>query len=152
MSRLLSLMLICSTFALIGCGTGEDQSATNTSTSSTQVEDSPGEWVTTDSGLKYRILREGNGKKPTKANSVTVHYEGTLDSGEIFDSSYTRGATATFPLTQVIAGWTEGLTYVDEGGKIELEIPPQLGYGNNRAGSIPPNSTLHFKVELVRIQ
>ncbi len=111
------------------------------------------EFTTTSSGLKYRILREGTGAKPTSADSVEVHYKGTLDDGTVFDSSYDRGESISFPLLGVIKGWTEGLQYVREGGKIELEIPGDLGYG--RRGSppkIPPNATLHFIVELIEVQ
>ncbi|WP_197440454.1 FKBP-type peptidyl-prolyl cis-trans isomerase [Polystyrenella longa] len=114
--------------------------------------DSTAEWVTTNSGLKYRILKEGKGKKPASSNEVTVHYRGWLDNGKEFDSSYGRGEPISFPLTGVIPGWTEGMTYVSEGGEIELEIPANLGYGSQQAGQIPPNSTLHFTVELLKIK
>jgi FKBP-type peptidyl-prolyl cis-trans isomerase FkpA len=112
------------------------------------------EFTTTASGLKYRILRKSEGKKPTKADTVTVHYKGWLDDGTEFDSSYGRGEPATFPLGQVVPGWTEGLQLVGEGGEIELEIPSELGYGarGTPGGPIPPNATLHFTVELIRIR
>jgi FKBP-type peptidyl-prolyl cis-trans isomerase FkpA len=115
--------------------------------------DAPTDFTETATGLKYRILRKGDGRKPTAADTVKCHYRGTLDDGSEFDSSYSRGAAATFGLGQVIAGWTQGLQLVAEGGKIELEIPYQLGYGE--AGSppkIPPKSTLHFIVELIAVQ
>jgi len=120
-------------------------------------EDDPGaadaEFVTTPSGLKYRILRASEGRKPTAANTVTCHYRGWLDDGTEFDSSYKRGEAAKFPLSGVVAGWTEGLQLVGEGGKIELELPYQLGYGEQgRPGSIPPKATLHFVVELLSIR
>lgn len=111
--------------------------------------DAPKEFTTTDSGLKYRILRRGNGENPKPQSFVTVDYEGWLDSGQEFDSSYTRRESTKFNLQNVIPGWTEGLQLVSEGGMIELEIPSELGYGPmGSPGSIPPNATLHFKVEL----
>ncbi len=114
--------------------------------------DASQEFITTASGLKYRILREGSGPKPSSADSVTAHYKGWLDDGTEFDSSYKRSEPSTFPLLQVVPGWTEGLQYVREGGMIELEIPGHLGYGaEGRPGKIPPNATLHFIVELMEI-
>lgn len=107
--------------------------------------------VTTESGLQYQILAEGSGANPTAEDVVEVHYVGTLINGEEFDSSYSRGETATFGLNQVIPGWTEGIQYVKEGGKIKLWIPSELGYGDRSAGKIPPHSTLVFEVELVKI-
>ncbi|TWU49637.1 FKBP-type peptidyl-prolyl cis-trans isomerase [Rubripirellula reticaptiva] len=114
--------------------------------------DAETEFTTTDSGLKYRILRKGSGEKPIATNRVTVDYSGWLDNGQIFDSSYNRNESTTFLLTQVIPGWTEGLQYVSKGGMIELEIPSNLGYGPGGTPGIPPNSTLHFKVELHEIR
>ena len=112
---------------------------------------SPG-YSATASGLKYRIVREGNATKPGPQDTVTVHYRGTLEDGTEFDSSYKRGQTISFPLGQVIAGWTEGLQLIGEGGEVELIIPPDLGYG---AGGSPPvipgNATLHFRVELFKV-
>ncbi len=115
--------------------------------------DAPTEFTETATGLKYRILRKGEGRKPTAADTVKCHYRGTLDDGSEFDSSYSRGEAASFPLNGVIAGWTQGLQLVGEGGKIDLEIPYQLGYGE--AGGppkIPPKATLHFIVELISVQ
>ena len=115
--------------------------------------DAPKEFTKTESGLKYKVLRKGAGKMPTAANSVTCHYKGWLDNGKVFDESYARGEPLTFPLKGVIAGWTEGLQLVGEGGKIELEIPSNLGYGKQGAGGvIPPNATLHFTVELLKVK
>lgn len=109
--------------------------------------------TTTESGLQYKILTEGDGAKPTAADQVTVHYEGRLIDGKVFDSSYKRGEPATFPLSGVIPGWTEGLQYIATGGKAELYIPSDLGYGSRGTpdGSIPPHSTLIFTVELISI-
>ena len=116
-------------------------------------KDAPKEFKETNSGLKYRILRKSDGKKPTGKDTVTVHYKGWLDDGKEFDSSYKRGQTISFPLDGVIAGWTEGMQFVGEGGKIELEIPSRLGYGARGApGAVPPNATLHFIVELHKIK
>jgi len=106
---------------------------------------------TTPSGLKYRKIKDGNGKKPKVTDRVKVHYTGTLIDGTKFDSSVDRGEPITFPLNQVIPGWTEGLQLMDEGSKYMLYIPYNLGYGEQPAGSIPPGSTLIFEVELLEI-
>ena len=109
--------------------------------------------ITTASGLQYQVLREGNGQSPKATDTVECHYEGTLIDGTKFDSSYDRGQTATSPLNQVIAGWTEGLQLMKEGGKYRFFIPYELGYGERGAGaSIPPFSTLVFDVELVSVK
>ncbi|HRO42036.1 MAG TPA: FKBP-type peptidyl-prolyl cis-trans isomerase [Flavipsychrobacter sp.] len=109
------------------------------------------EVTTTASGLQYEILQEGNGQKPSGATSrVTVHYEGTLINGNVFDSSYKRNQPATFGLNQVISGWTEGVQLMSQGSKYRFFIPSELGYGTRGAGSIPPNSTLIFDVELLQ--
>jgi len=109
--------------------------------------------ITTVSGLQYQVLREGNGQSPKATDTVECHYEGTLIDGTKFDSSYDRGQTATFPLNQVIAGWTEGLQLMKEGAKYRFFIPYELGYGERGAGtSIPPFSTLVFDVELVSVK
>ena len=109
--------------------------------------------VTLPSGLQYQVLREGNGRKPAATDQVECHYEGTLINGQVFDSSYQRGQTATFGLNQVIAGWTEGLQLMQEGAKYRFFIPYHLGYGERGAGqSIPPYATLIFDVELVKVK
>ena len=109
--------------------------------------------VTLPSGLQYEVLREGDGRKPKATDQVECHYEGTLINGQVFDSSYRRGQTATFPLNQVIKGWTEGLQLMSEGAKYRFYIPYELGYGANGAGqSIPPYATLIFDVELVKVK
>ncbi len=116
-------------------------------------KDAPKEFMTTPSGLKYRVLRKFDGKKPTAANTVKVHYKGWLDDKTEFDSSYKRGKPIEFPLKGVIPGWTEGMQLVNEGGMIELEIPSKLGYGEKGIpGVIPGNSTLHFLVELIEVK
>lgn len=106
---------------------------------------------TLPSGLQYRILKSGNGKKPKATDRVKVHYTGTLIDGTKFDSSYDRGTPIEFPLQQVIPGWTEGLQYMDEGSKYMLYIPYNLAYGEQEAGMIPGGSTLIFEVELLEI-
>lgn len=110
------------------------------------------DFQTTDSGLMYRILREGKGDKPTASDRVEVHYKGWLDDESIFDSSYRRGETIAFPLSGVIPGWTEGMQLVGEGGMIELQIPSDLGYGpRGMPPVIPGGAQLHFLVELINI-
>jgi len=106
----------------------------------------------TASELYYKMVREGDGDYPKATDTVKVHYHGTLIDGTEFDSSYSRNQPATFPLNRVIAGWTEGLQLVREGGEIMLYIPSDLGYGNQpRGGIIKPGDTLVFRVELLEI-
>ena len=108
--------------------------------------------ITLPSGLQYQVLKEGNGKKPTAKDTVMCHYEGFLIDGTVFDSSVQRGEPATFPLQQVIAGWTEGLQLMQEGAKYRFFIPYRLGYGEGGAGSsIPPFAALIFDVELIQV-
>lgn len=108
--------------------------------------------VTTESGLQYKVIEEGSGKTPGDADTVVVHYKGTLLDGTVFDSSYDREAPATFPVGGVIAGWTEGLKLMKEGGKYELYIPSDLAYGPNGQGMIGPNQALVFEVELIEVK
>ncbi len=104
------------------------------------------------SGLQYEVLKEGAGAKPRATDTVTCHYHGTLIDGTIFDSSVKRGQPASFPLNQVIKGWTEGLQLMGTGSKWRFFIPPHLGYGDRQVGpTIGPNSTLIFDVELISI-
>lgn len=106
----------------------------------------------TSSGLQYRVLRPGQGRTPGANDTVEVHYKGALVNGKVFDSSYDRGQSISFPLNKVIAGWTEGLQLMKEGAKYELVIPAKLGYGANGAGGvIPPDATLVFEVELLKV-
>jgi FKBP-type peptidyl-prolyl cis-trans isomerase FkpA len=108
--------------------------------------------IETASGLQYQIMVEGTGDKPGADDMVTVHYRGTLIDGTEFDSSYARGEPATFPLSGVIAGWTEGLQLVGQGGTIKLFIPSDLAYGDRSPSTkIRPGSTLIFDVELLDI-
>jgi len=111
------------------------------------------ELTTTPSGLKYKTIREGTGKTPTASNGVLAHYAGWLTDGTGFDNSYDRGAPLDFNLGGVIAGWTEGLQLMKEGGATLFVIPPSIGYGARGAGgAIPPNATLVFYVELVSVK
>ena len=109
--------------------------------------------VTLPSGLQYKVLKSGNGATPKASDSVECHYEGRLISGTVFDSSYQRGETATFGVTQVIAGWVEALQLMKEGDKWQLFIPYNLAYGKRGAGAqIPPFATLIFDVELIKVK
>lgn len=109
--------------------------------------------ITTASGLQYMVLREGSGPRPAPTDTVRVNYEGRLLDGTVFDSSYQRGQPAEFPLTAVIAGWTEGVALMPVGAKYRFWIPSDLAYGANGApgGKIGPNATLTFDVELLGI-
>lgn len=122
---------------------GQDFLATNSS--------KPGV-VSLPSGLQYEVITEGTGEKPGATDTVTCHYHGTLINGTIFDSSVQRGRPASFPLNQVIKGWTEGVQLMGTGSKWRFFIPPHLGYGDRQVGpSIGPNSTLIFEVELLSV-
>ena len=117
------------------------------------ANDAPQQFTQSASGLRYRILRVGNGAMPIGTDTVKVNYHGWLDGGKVFDSSYERNKPISFPLDGVIAGWTEGMQYVREGGMIELEVPSTLGYGDRgMPGAIPGGATLHFLVELLKIE
>ncbi|PPD30079.1 MAG: peptidylprolyl isomerase [Methylomonas sp.] len=108
--------------------------------------------VTTASGLQYQVFTEGSGATPKATDNVTVHYKGTTIDGKEFDSSYSRGEPATFPLNRVIAGWTEGVQLMKEGAKYRFFIPSNLAYGERGAGrDIGPNAALIFDVELIKI-
>lgn len=131
-----------------------NQKASNASEEGTKfLEDNAQrpEVKTTASGLQYEVLTEGTGPKPTGSTArVTVHYEGRLINGTVFDSSYKRNQPASFGLNQVISGWTEGVQLMPQGSKYRFFIPSDMGYGSRGAGSIPPNSTLIFDVELLQ--
>jgi FKBP-type peptidyl-prolyl cis-trans isomerase len=148
---------------LAGCDkpastSGDNKTSPSTPAPASAASSSPstpaGEWKTTASGLKYQVMKKGDGTASPKAtDTVKVHYHGTLLNGTVFDSSVQRGQPISFPLNQVIKGWTEGLQLMKVGDKFKFEIPPDLAYGpNSPTPAIPPNSTLVFEVELLGIQ
>lgn len=149
--------LVASTLIMASVGQSEDEKETEVPYPELPKgagkfdEDAPKVFTTTESGLKYRILREGTGKKPTPETLVAAHYHGWLDSGKVFDSSYRKRQPITFKLGQVVKGWGEGLQLVGQGGMIDLVIPAELGYGNRGRPGIPANSTLHFLVEVLEV-
>ena len=106
----------------------------------------------TKSGLMYKVVKEGTGRKPKATDKVYCHYEGTFPNGQIFDSSYKRGEPIEFGLNQVIKGWTEGLQLMSEGAKYELYLPYHLAYGETGTGGIPSYSALKFVVELIEVR
>jgi FKBP-type peptidyl-prolyl cis-trans isomerase FkpA len=108
--------------------------------------------TTTASGLQYEVITQGDGESPASpTTTVKVHYKGTLLDGTEFDSSYSRGEPATFPLDRVIVGWTEGVQLMQEGAKYRFTIPSDMAYGERATGKITPNSTLIFEVELLEV-
>jgi len=108
--------------------------------------------VTLPSGLQYKILKAGEGKKPTEVDTVEVHYRGTFINGTEFDSSYSRGNPVTMTVKPAIPGWKEALKLMPAGSKWQLFIPPELAYGPRGSGRIPPNSTLIFEIELIAVK
>jgi FKBP-type peptidyl-prolyl cis-trans isomerase FkpA len=106
------------------------------------------EAIKTESGLQYKILINGTGRKPTVKSRVKVHYRGMLLDGSVFDSSYSSDEPVTFGLKRVITGWTEGIQLMPKGSVFVFLIPPELAYGDKGAGVIPPGATLIFEVEL----
>jgi FKBP-type peptidyl-prolyl cis-trans isomerase FklB len=109
---------------------------------------------TLPSGLQYKVIQAGKGKKPKATDTVTTHYRGTLIDGTEFDSSVSRGKPASFPVSGVIPGWTEALQLMEEGAKWQLFIPSNLAYGERGTpgGPIGPNATLIFDIELISVQ
>lgn len=109
--------------------------------------------IETDSGLQYQVMQKGDGNThPSARSTVKVHYHGTLLDGSVFDSSVERAEPISFPLNQVIKGWTQGVQLMVVGDKFKFFIPPELAYGNSSAGKITPGSVLIFEVELLEIQ
>ncbi|HVM49896.1 MAG TPA: FKBP-type peptidyl-prolyl cis-trans isomerase [Candidatus Acidoferrum sp.] len=162
--KLRIIIPIAAAFCVVGCEKpAEPTSTTATTTPATaaapvavavSTNASKGDWTTTASGLKYQVLKHGDGTaSPKPTDTVKVHYHGTLLDGTVFDSSVERGEPISFPLNGVIPGWTEGLQLMKVGDKFKFEIPPNLAYGpNSPSPKIPPNSTLVFEVELLAIQ
>ncbi len=132
--------------------TPEHPNAVKGKTHLAKIKKSPGV-KTTKSGLVYKVIKEGSGSKPKVDSHVTVHYEGKLINGTVFDSSYERGQSTSFPLNRVIPGWTEGVQLMKTGSTYEFHIPHDLAYGERGAGGvIPPFATLIFKVELISFE
>ena len=153
-------MLLASALVIVGAAACSGEPADETKSaagaapaaSATGEQSAGGDVITTPSGLKYEVITPGTGKQPTLTDRVTVHYRGTLTNGKEFDSSYSRGQPATFPVNGVIKGWTEALQLMKEGAKYKLTIPPDLAYGSRGAGGvIGPNETLIFDVELIKV-
>jgi FKBP-type peptidyl-prolyl cis-trans isomerase FklB len=164
--RFVPATLICLTFlstASFAAYGPPDESSANVSVQAEQNKKAGEEFlknnktkagvVNLQSGLQYKVLKEGTGPIPTDSSTVVVNYEGKLLNGTIFDSSYQRGESASFPVTGVIAGWTEALKLMKKGSIWELYIPSNLAYGEQGSPSaIGPNETLIFKVELLDVQ
>jgi FKBP-type peptidyl-prolyl cis-trans isomerase len=149
----LGVVVTFGVFALSSCSQPSEDADTDAATESeaSPTEEGAGP-VTTDSGLIYEVIESGEGATPKASDRVTVHYRGTLEDGTEFDSSHKRGQPAVFPVGGVIKGWTEALQLMQEGDKWRLTIPPDLAYGARGAGSaVPPNATLIFEVELIKV-
>jgi len=160
MMKLRFSMMAAAGLCLLGCSKTTQTGGEATASPNVPAATAPaaggqsGDMITTASGLKYQVLKHGTGTVSPKAtDTVKVHYEGKLLDGTVFDSSIARGQPISFPLSGVIAGWTEGLQLMKVGDKFKFVIPPQLAYGaNSPTPTIPPNSTLVFEVEPLGIQ
>jgi len=149
--RLAAVAIAVMAFAAAGCG-GPPAQAQSAVAFLAQNALNPGV-KTLPSGVQYKIVKSGpaTGAHPTASSTVTVNYEGSLVSGEVFDSSYKRGKPTSFEVGGVIDGWTEALQLMRPGDEWMLYIPPSKGYGNEQKGPIPPGSVLIFRVELLSI-
>lgn len=148
------VLAIAGVLCVTGCNKESNTPpSTTTTTNTASTNAAAGDWTTTASGLKYQVMKRGSGTVSPKAtDTVKVHYHGTLLNGTVFDSSVQRGEPVSFPLNQVIPGWTEGVQLMHVGDKFKFEIPPNLAYGPaSPSPLIPPNSTLVFEVELLGI-
>lgn len=157
MIKMLPLSLVAVTsVCLLGCDSSQPApQQTPAPDAPTEAAAAPsGEMTTTASGLKYQVLKSGGGTASPKAtDTVRVHYHGTLLNGTVFDSSVQRGQPISFPLNQVISGWTEGLQLMKVGDKFKFEIPANLAYGDQSPSPlIPAGSTLVFEVELLGME
>ncbi|MCE5321723.1 FKBP-type peptidyl-prolyl cis-trans isomerase [bacterium] len=164
MRSLLAILLAVGViFALIGCGKEETkqtqtpapakEKSESAATSDAQTQSEDG-FISTESGLQYKDTKVGTGPAVKVGDSVTVEYKGWLDNGTVFDSTKKPGAgpfSFNVGSGQVIKGWDEGLQGMKKGGVRQLILPPALGYGSEDMGTIPPNSTLHFEIELLKI-
>ncbi|HRW11074.1 MAG TPA: FKBP-type peptidyl-prolyl cis-trans isomerase [Caldilineaceae bacterium] len=151
-------LLVLVALLLLACGPEQDSTTSTADAASdaaSTTNETQGDTMLTDSGLQYMEVQAGTGPAPQAGDIVSVHYTGTLTNGVVFDSSYQRNEPLTFPLGvgMVIPGWDEGIGLMQKGGKAQLTIPPELGYGERGAGGvIPPNATLIFDVELVDVR
>ena len=153
--NLLALLAVC---ALAACGprgpAPEELAASAKEAQAFMDKNGKEEGVKTQpSGLQYKIVRSGpaTGMRPQKADEVKVHYEGKLVDGTVFDSSYERGQPVAMPLRALIPAWVEALQLMHPGDEWVLYVPPELGYGEDGAGQIPPNSVLIFRIELIDV-
>ena len=139
--------ILCAALFALAAGTASAQAGDAASAAAKEPNA-----IITDSGLVYRSLKDGTGASPAATDTVKVHYRGTFAGGKEFDSSYSRGQPAEFPLNRVIKCWTEGVQRMKVGGKAKLTCPASIAYGERGAGGvIPPNATLQFEVELLGI-
>lgn len=155
--RVLAIVLLMLSALLVGCDSEEQraQAAENLARAEAYLRENATREgiVTTASGLQYEVIRAGDGPRPAAEAQVRVHYEGRLVDGGVFDSSYERKQSISFPLGQVIEGWQEALQLMPVGSKWRLYLPPELGYGKRGMGQvIPPNAVLIFDVELLAIE
>ena len=147
------IITVMSILLVVSCGKNDNEQVSNKTEVKEEIMNlKVGEEITTESGLKYEVIKLGDGEKPNESDKVEVHYHGTLLDGTVFDSSVDRGEKIKFGLNQVIKGWTEGLQLMPIGSKFKFTIPPELAYGSRATGSIPANSTLIFEVELFNIE
>ncbi len=152
-ARFVTCSLILLGVLSASCAEEAEQTAEQSAAEEAAPESEAPATVKTQSGLQITTLREGTGKSPKRRDRVSVHYHGTFENGEVFDSSVDRGKPAVFPLNRVIKCWTEGLQLMKVGGKAKLVCPPKIAYGKRGSPpTIPPNATLTFEVELLAIQ